>query len=114
MKPGRELDVLVAEKVMGLADARVEGTLGAVYDFTGAQGMPRKHVPCYSTEIAAAWEVVEKLAMKGRKVEVVAYQSKIGSDIQANFRVTIGTIEEYGPAPHAICLAALKAVGVEI
>ena len=57
---GRELDALVAEKVMGWT--RIH-RLNQVGDFCGVppQGAPPYILPCHSTDIAAAWKVVEKL-----------------------------------------------------
>jgi hypothetical protein len=59
---GRELDVFIAEKVMGYMGARLDPKArpyhGSLYDDSGIL----LSVPNYSTEIAAAWQVVEKLA----------------------------------------------------
>ena len=72
--------------------------------------------PPYSTDIAAAWEVVEKLRATGEfccidvrhpihePIECAFY--KVASD----HKPLIGVGDT---APHAICLAALKAIGVE-
>lgn len=59
MKPGRELDEIVAEKVMGwkrLSDPTYDWH--SPDDGLLAAGM----VPFYSTDIAAAWRIVSKLA----------------------------------------------------
>ncbi len=88
--PERERDAIVAEKVMGY-DMEVEDPL-----------------PFYTTDIAAAWEVMEKMRKKyavsigvGTKCHVVVL------DVFLN-----QVAEAWQPAPLAICLAALKAVGV--
>ncbi len=115
MSPGRELDAVVAEKVMGLSVRPIE-VIGAsgVHADVGTVDLPRRMpdgrmgvhaapLPAYSTEIAAAWEVVEKLRSP---VFVLEWEpdrwlaSFCGEDEDA----TADT------APHAICLAALKAV----
>src|SRR3990172_8418422 len=63
---GRELDALVAEKVMGWTiTAWASGEPWGnreIFEPSG-RGPHRKaaHVPTYSTDIAAAWEVVQKL-----------------------------------------------------
>lgn len=103
MNPGRELDVLVAEKAMGL-EVKSEGRyeVGPVYKtepnakgFTGEESIPH-----YSTDITAAWQVVEKMGiyLDGHGTKWVAW-SQGHKGIEAS------------TAPHAICLAALKAVG---
>lgn len=56
LNPGRELDALVAEKVLG--KPRVDGLIKPPDDISYG-------VPAYSTDIAAAWEVVEYLEKKG-------------------------------------------------
>jgi len=100
MKPGRELDQLVAEKVFGSTEAKP-----------------------YSTDIAAAWRVVEK-----HNQIVSIWQGRPSLDRNAHgmisrrvwergdpvvYRVSVaGRHTAYSEtAPHAICLAALKALG---
>ncbi len=68
-----------------------------------------KLVPPYSTDIAAAWRIVEKLRSSGIYLHVGynwcdVYEGKYGSEIQ-----TFGT-GVLTSAPLAICTAALKAV----
>lgn len=69
-------------------------------------------VPHYSTDIAAAWEVVEK--MDCRTIEITKH---------ANSYQCVFAYKEYGrffyelecdTAPMAICLAALKAKGINV
>lgn len=57
----REIDALIAEKVMGF-NVRAEGRdhVGPCYSEGGFHEEP---VPHYSTDIAAAWQVVEKLSL---------------------------------------------------
>ena len=70
-------------------------------------------VPEYSTSIAAAWEVVEKLATtelyKGHDITICGHIGKwsvdFASDDAKNYTVDAASL------PLAICLAALKAVG---
>ena len=103
MKPGPELDALVAEKVMGLGN-----------DWCLHVGV---HPPCgspcpidYSTDIAAAWQVVEKIG----NASLVNHAS--GGAWHVEFELKGGSLpyDTGDTAPHAICLAALKAVGVEL
>jgi hypothetical protein len=96
MKPGRELDVLVAKQVMGIDPDYDEG----IYYFEGyADPKP------YSTDITAAWEVVEKF--NRRYLELIKdgrYKCCLDSRNLESLCAFADT------APHAICLAALKAV----
>ena len=156
MKPGRELDALVAEKVMGLAVAprhccgaqgyglgwddhcdgcdfnkyrlEVERDGGCIPTWKGTE---------YSTEIAAAWEVVEKLLGLGYTLELYSPGALINDEFGthsvgwgAEFctwsepYLRSGRVgeaashtmdEKSGGAAietvrHAICLAALEAV----
>ena len=134
LEPGPALDALVAEKVMGLrldGDFPIQQDEAGGWDpideedgaghqrrpcyrTCGDHPMPpyqyehgstcRRVVPEYSTDIAAAWEVVEKLRPTGPKLSIHA--ARLGYDV------------EYGPgwfvsaptAPLAICRAALKAI----
>jgi hypothetical protein len=92
---GRELDALVAEKVMGRDMTRPAG-------FKHPIGMPH-----YSTDIAAAWEVVERLRAAGhwfdlRDIRGNGYWASFGQEMSAEGKT----------ASLAICLAALKALDV--
>jgi hypothetical protein len=90
MKPGRELDLLVAEKVMGYK--RNHGVHG--------------NVPFYSTDLAAAWEVVEKMK-KNYGFELSWFMAI------KKWKVCIGLASiATDTIPHSICLAALAALGV--
>lgn len=75
------------------------------------------HVPDYTTDITAAWEVVEKMISKGVWFEIAWNPNK------QRFRVLIGANGVDGihgcdinarTAPEAICKAALLAVGEKI
>ena len=120
MAPGRELDLLVAEKIFKhpLAPHPFTGEIFIKY----GEGYALSQIPEYSTDIAEAWQVVEKI--KEFKVydwmqvplTIAVYSDgcHVGwvddsMDDFANWHheVTADT------APHAICLAALKAYGVE-
>lgn len=96
MSPGRELDALVAEHAMGLSP--VEWSDGfLVYGSQHTGGV----VPKYSTDMRAAWLVVENI--RKRSEFALEYDG-----IQWRARFT--TWERALTAPHAICLAALLAV----
>lgn len=121
MKAGRELDVLVAEKVMGQTDfAHLEMKWEEGSSRDGKDGWSGFVCPCcgdselsqqmcampYSTSIADAWQVVEK----------ATYYEASWSGLH-HWYLELG--EGHGEAeaqtaPLAICLAALKAVGAEV
>jgi len=120
---GRELDVLLAEKIMGWTVHHAkEGGWGAP-PANVRLGAISEYIPAYSTDIAAAWEAVEKIgrrvASKRCVVDFIlewdhsencwcagwAYYSYDGPQYEF-----AGKAET---APLAICLAALDAVGYE-
>lgn len=115
----RELDALVAEKVMGW---KIEGRpirlSGGHFDDVRipADGTV-KMLPSYSTDIAAAWQVVEKVRELNGWPFILESHGDPGAPGRwwAYFQKTIGdrSVNGHGhEAPRAICLAALKAVGV--
>jgi hypothetical protein len=104
LKPGRELDALVACRVDKIISEHDLETLPEHHD----DGVWR-HIPKYSTEIAAAWELVEKLRSSRSEVGIIAdsdgwYAFEGGGEDMFPLSPTVPT------APYAICLAALKAV----
>lgn len=123
MKPGRDLDALVAEKVMGWLnnekDTLAPGMWG-IMDWR-ADGTPflAANFPSYSTDITAAWEVVDRLSSDGSWVlhgqEGLGWEAELnyqnGRFLQNEDTVSIG---RGNTAPHAICLAALKAEGIDL
>jgi hypothetical protein len=100
VQAGRDLDALVAEKVIGIsrhliASSMEPGAKCAIYS-----------LPHYSTDIAAAMAVITHVMKSYRsKVSIETYDGEIWS------------IKPCGTSsnslPHAICLAALKAIGYE-
>ena len=124
-KPGRELDAWIAEKVLGKKVAWVESPEAANREWL-AKGAPytvdELHMiwalPGYSTEIAAAWELVEAAAKEGHTVAVdysnvtnrwAAYVSGSRQACQGHYVVGDGGYAEATTAPEAICKAALLA-----
>lgn len=119
MKPGRELDALVAEKVMGFEI----GSLGGTFQIRspgdcGTHGCMKPHwknMPNYSTDIAAAWEVMEKLkntGMFGNYLKLQWYDDRwICYFDHEDFLYDLDTYPNAPTAPHAICLAALSYFG---
>lgn len=126
VKPGRELDALVAERVMGLKTEDYAGLLVEKINPANPKGnYPLDYlIPRYSESIEAAWEVVEKIKTTGRELEIELTSS---ADNPNEWTCGIKWFEFFedeeqqwgwfyftqSTAPHAICLAALKAVGVE-
>ena len=118
MEPGRELDKLVAQKVMGafvrqnekgLYDLVIPGGVNQV-DFVEADDALEASPP-YSTDIAAAWEVVERLADGSHG----GFDCGIDWDggWWACFEEPGGNkyhVENQDTAPQAICLAALDTI----
>lgn len=111
MKPGPELDALVAEKVMGwnLIDYPNIGVIEIETEddsFDLAEFKP-------STDIKEAWDVVEFTENNVGGIELIS----LCDEKKYLFRIWNGkeNIEANAEtAPLAICLAALKAVGIEV
>lgn len=112
MEAERELDALVAEKVMGL------GSQWTVQQQPDGTFVPTGEVwyecPEFSTDIAAAWQVVEwmrKWHDRGLifKVFPVGFQFDYSAVFQSRDNEQWDAQAE--TAPLAICLAALKVVG---
>lgn len=108
MKPSRELDALIAEKVIGTRPFESEHDGWLEY----ASGVRR--MANYSTDISAAWEVVEKFDGYTVTKDKNYFDNSIqyGSRIEHKDRYYCCEMEGES-APHAICLAALKSVGHE-
>lgn len=129
MKAGRELDALVAEKVMGLSpmcDAETDFSeddrcyhCTKCRAFSGDFDLPDPHERVYlpySTNIGAAWQVVEELSDRFHLQLTSPFQFNepwwagftplgvTGWNGRPDFKASGDT------APLAICLAALKAV----
>lgn len=113
MKPGRELDILIAEKVIGEKVIELDECNGIDNLWLSKNRGYRDYVelPCYSTEIASAWEVVNKLILDSYDFNILVWKSGVNVEVGCNgdLDIEIGS----DSLPHAICLAALKAVGHE-
>lgn len=111
----RERDALVAERVMGWVDFWPDGTTDMAYppneQVMGIEA-ERAPIPHYSTDIAAAWQVAEKLDHDYYDVHI---QNTPG--LGDEWCVKLTGLEHSVCAntlPEAICLAALKAHGIEV
>jgi hypothetical protein len=136
VKAGRELDALVAEKVMGWEPVNDPDTglwwrvPKGGYNPSGFQSEDAP--PAYSTDIAAAWQVVEKITRPLANIrngewclDRLGYrccehdEDGVHGEWRCSFRAYKGEDDEWvhvtaSTAPLAICLAALKACGVEV
>jgi hypothetical protein len=135
MEAGRELDAIIAEKVMGWQRETDERELRRLNSgYLDASEYARWWInpsggwacasPRYSTDIAAAWEVVERLKDANRDdasydFDLIYESSK---ERETGLRNDVfGWFAQFGEAEHgsgradtaplAICLAALEAVG---
>lgn len=124
---GRELDALVAEKVMEfkryamsrhasryiLLQEPWEGMVTAHEDAEPYADCLRE-VPPYSTDTTAAWQVVEKLMADGFHYQLTYLNSTIGAPFWSCSFNKSTFLDNYGSAPNAalaICRSALRAVG---
>lgn len=129
MKPGKELDALVAEHVLGWGPREINHSTSILCKWRNPEdstGYNDYSLPSFSSDIAAAWELVEKLKVGHR--EVRSDGCVVKDSIRIEYRETTGSWfvcwaysgwnfmefehwTEGESAPHAICLAALKTVG---
>lgn len=131
-KPGPELDALIAEKVMATrykvgSFVPLNTTVESVYGEYMGGFVEGGNIPPYSTDMSAAWEVVEKLSTHPLHftvcIEKSCNQKKftvwfVPPHTETGKRLLI--VDEMDKAEkirdeamsvaHAICLAALKAV----
>lgn len=108
---GRELDALIAEHVMGWQQVLTftADTKEGQYEWIDPD-LTSQALPHYSTDIAAAWLVVQKIESFSLIAPGAWYA---GGEYHNEDRwccETATTIAYGDTAPHAICLAALKAV----
>ncbi len=107
----RELDALVAEHVMGKQTEWLEGDDDWFTVRTRNGGKFYSELAAYSTDIAAAWEVVEKLTENlGTCVNIDVLHATTCVDIEIDRAKVRKAVEE--TTPRAICLAALRTKGV--
>lgn len=124
---GREMDALIAEKVMGLRVYNNPGEYAKPFVLTLIDGESDKPpfrdgqmvtLPSYSTDIGAAWEIVSKLTDNTQPIYHTFTLSRYGLGVWG-YRAVIGVAYTMGKmdvegiaktAPLAICRAAAKAV----
>lgn len=127
----RQIDALVAEKVMGfkvvddplvsLNGVRYIHKIEVAWDhgegFTGkGRQWPERigTLPRYSSEIAAAWQVVERLIALGYRLDIRWLLSNQWDVIFEKWPDPRRISKADPSCALAICLAALRAVGVEV
>jgi len=103
---GRALDALVARAIGEPDDFHADPTVGPSH---GDPGGYRLAPAPYSTDIAAAWRVVEAMARRGHPVVLSAVPGSPGGEgyCCATFR---GGCQRAATAPLALCRAAAAAV----
>lgn len=110
MEAGREMDRLVGGLIMGLD--LVEDTLPQLpkHYYPGYDRTVFTDVPKYSTDISAAWEVVENMRTLHKRYITIFDNPHLNYDVRFD-----GTIEyeRLSNLPHAICRAALTAIITE-
>ncbi len=111
---GRELDAEVATKVFGWCDCVWDG-----WSWLGTLpgGTERWPIPAYSTDISAAWQVLDEMVWRVGtatiRLDMEDYGRGAGTSPGGAERavwVTIGEHTAFGPICEAICKAALAAV----
>jgi hypothetical protein len=119
MKAGRDLDALVAQRVMKRAVKAYETLKGAdMREHFGelwiqVSDYPSQYAPLprYSSDIAAAWQIVGRMdgewTITGH--EGIGWTARFYSSTGGIAAVVVGVFAEAPTAPHAICLAALRA-----
>lgn len=100
LPPGRDLDSHIALRVMGFKQITIVGK----YYFTDPIDTQLKS---YSTDIAAAWEVLQHLKNKGAEINVGFFEQW---DCSIDYPIGCNWRSEAETAPEAICKAALLAV----
>jgi len=105
MSAGREMDALVAEKVMDVSGVRLSREV-----WTGCIDGQRNVILHYSTDIKDAWEIVKKLISESFDVTIESVNLATGIDWFASISNDDFAIRASAQtAPLAICRAALAA-----
>jgi hypothetical protein len=111
MPAGYKIDILIAEKIMGWKD-KISDHLVRYYETPNGEIFLKNDVSHYSTDISAAWQVVEKLKREG-----YPNPQLYTIDEDDLWHVAIRTHGDMGyddteaeTAPLAICRAALLAI----
>jgi hypothetical protein len=109
---GMDLDRLVAERVLGWTDVRARNTGAGVMVFGRDPAGNVRTLRPFSGDIRCAWEVVEAMQARGYRYRLNDYGPKRSFHCAAFFNdQEYGALIHGDTAPHAICLAALAALG---
>lgn len=99
MKPGQELDELIAQRVMGWTRTKKEDPPRWGFDGPAGYWFESFGIPRFSTHLESAWLVVNKVTSEGKR-----FVLQFDGD---EWWATIGDNEAYAEtAPYAIALAA--------
>lgn len=106
---GRELDAMIAERIMGWRWHEVLA-VWSPYPYSTLAETRSASEWCPSTDIAVAWEVLEVMHGRGFGIEVFRYGKSEGLEVL--WFVDIGGADTVSAetAPLAICRAALAAL----
>lgn len=115
MKPGRELDALIAEKIMGLY-REPSSKYGSPQMYSNRD--PKTglctilgSLEHYSTDIASAWKVLEKITTAYGEIWIGRSETETTSHYECYIHFQECTFKAQAEtAPHAICLAAIKLI----
>lgn len=122
MKPGRELDALIATKVMGFEHVRKTNPFdyfneekGKLHDWIFLPDNIVKILPNYSTDIASSWLVVDKLEEKRIAISFTKLPNHDFTEwtciVTAKFPDKPGHLWESDSFQYSVCIVALHAVG---
>lgn len=116
MMAGKELDEIVATKVMGLSMNSkghwTDSSGKVIYYSNNTYSEDDIWLPDYSTDVAAAFSLIHERHLF---YEVSIFWDGFDGDAYCEFKADNKQVKAMGFNPaHAICLAALKAKGVEV
>ncbi|MFD2703838.1 hypothetical protein ACFSVM_25745 [Paenibacillus shunpengii] len=105
LSPGRDLDAQIALRVMGFKEITIVGT----YYFTDPIDTQLKS---YSTDIKAAWEVVEKLRKQKIYLDIRVWPNEyqVLPHYDENNKLKPELVVKLRSLPEAICKAAFLSV----
>ena len=112
MEAGKGFDAIIARQVMGWTKATLHDDVTGpeAYWCMGGKAMAPVDSFTPSTDIASAWEVVEKLRAQGHHTILSPHDEGWALTILNAFTSGEDLVATAHTAPLAICLAALKAV----
>lgn len=109
--PARELDAMVAEKVMGWSNEEAQNALDCSIGSIAACQLANRDLPEYSTDISAAWSVVEEMRSRGFGISLDDHEDELEFWFLSNpTSLPVGFSGVDKTVARAICLAALETV----